>query len=126
LAYSKARVTNWGQLKTYFGLLDLEDESDSEQSYSDSDSSQSDARSWLKMKLGYEWVAVELESILYPSHTSFKNICNSPFIILSRNWTRNNTEEREREREKRSGIKKRFIYIYRQKKEKKGKKESNY
>jgi hypothetical protein len=36
------------------------------------------------------------------------------------------TLKREREREKRSGIKKRFIYIYRQKKEKKGKKESGY
>ena len=43
MAYAKARVANWGLLKTYFGLLDLQDEPDSEPSFSDSDSSQSDA-----------------------------------------------------------------------------------
>ena len=43
VAYGKARVTNWGLLKTYFGLSNLVDEPDSELSCSDSDSSQSDA-----------------------------------------------------------------------------------
>jgi hypothetical protein len=42
VAYTRARITNWGQLKTYFGLEDLEHEPDLEPSYSDSDSSQSD------------------------------------------------------------------------------------
>lgn len=42
-AYSRARITNWDRLKTYFGLGELEDEPDSESSYSDSDDSQSDA-----------------------------------------------------------------------------------
>jgi hypothetical protein len=43
VAYGNARIANWGQLKTYFGLCDLEYEPDSEPSYSDSDSSQSDS-----------------------------------------------------------------------------------
>jgi hypothetical protein len=43
VAYRNARNTNWGRLKTYFGLEDLEHEPDSEPSYSDSDSSQSDS-----------------------------------------------------------------------------------
>ena len=43
-AYDSARTTNWDQLKTYFGLCDLEDMLDWEESRdSDSDSSQSDA-----------------------------------------------------------------------------------
>jgi len=43
VAYQRARTTNWDQLKTYFGLCDLEDELDWEASSSDFDSSQSEA-----------------------------------------------------------------------------------
>jgi hypothetical protein len=39
VAYWKARITNWDQLKTYFGICDLEDQSQA--SYSDSDCSDS-------------------------------------------------------------------------------------
>ena len=39
LAHDRARRTNWDQLKTYFGICDLEDELD-ESSSSDSDSSE--------------------------------------------------------------------------------------
>jgi len=42
VAYCKARITNWDQLKTYFGLCDLEHEPEAP-SDSDSDSSDSAA-----------------------------------------------------------------------------------
>ena len=45
VVYQDARYLNWNLLKEYFGLSDLEDELDTDLSYSDSssDSSQSDA-----------------------------------------------------------------------------------
>jgi hypothetical protein len=48
VAYKNAQITNWDQLKTYFGLCELEHES--EASYSDCESSHSDVgeEEWVK------------------------------------------------------------------------------
>lgn len=43
LAYDKARIANWKQLNSYFGICDLRDELHWGESSSDSDSSQSEA-----------------------------------------------------------------------------------
>ncbi|KAF8802141.1 hypothetical protein BYT27DRAFT_7113037 [Phlegmacium glaucopus] len=48
VAYGKARVANWEQLKTYFGLCDLEDKPESDSDSSASDESDADVEELVK------------------------------------------------------------------------------